>query len=74
MVIHGRFDVEVGSIVDIQFPANKLVNEQEPETNIDNRRSGKHLVTAVAHKFNIDKYQMALEVKTDGFGEAHAIE
>ena len=74
MVIHGRFDVEVGSLIDIQFPANKLVNEQEPETNIDNRRSGKHLVTAVAHKFNIDKYQMALEVKTDGFGEAHAIE
>ena len=73
MTIHGRFDIEAGSIVNLQFPANKLLNKEEPETNIDNRRSGAHIVTAVAHKFNIDKYHMALELKTDGFGEAHAI-
>lgn len=73
MQIHGRFDIEVGSIVDITFPANKLLNPTEPEDNIDNRRSGKHLVTAAMHVFKIDQYMMSIECSTDGFGEAHDI-
>ena len=35
MTIHGRFDIEVGSVVDIIFPSTKLVNPLEPEENIE---------------------------------------
>ena len=69
MTIHGRFDIEVGSIVDITFPNNRIPNEQEPETDIDNKKSGRHLVAAAAHTFRIDRYMMNIECCTDGFGE-----
>ena len=74
MTIHGRFDIEVGSIVDITFPSNKLVNPLEPEENIDNKKSGRHVVTAAAHTFRIDKYMMNIECSTDGFGEEASVE
>ena len=57
----------------ITFPANKLVNPTQPEDNIDNKRSGKHLVTAAQHIFKIDQYRISIECCTDGFGEAHDV-
>lgn len=72
--VHGRFDIETGSIVEIFLPSNKLQNKLDPEDIIDKKRSGKYLVTACAHKFNTDKYTLTLEVSRDGFGEEYAIE
>lgn len=72
--IHGRFDIETGSIVEVFLPSNKLQNKTDPNDIIDRKRSGKYLVTACAHKFNTDKYTLTLEVSRDGFGEEYAVE
>ena len=74
MAVHGRFDLEPGRLVNIVFPSNIVQNEQDPEKNIDNKRSGKHLILACQHSFKRDKYTVVLEVATDGFGEEYGSE
>ena len=74
MAVHGRFDLEPGRLVNLVFPSNIVQNKQEPENNIDNKRSGKHLILACQHNFKRDKYTVVLEVATDGFGEEYGAE
>lgn len=74
MAVHGRFDLEPGRIVNLIFPNNIVQNEQDPENNIDNKRSGKHLILACHHNFKKDKYTVTIEVGTDGFGEEYGSE
>ena len=74
LTVHGRFDISVGSIVEITFPNNKIANELEPAEDIDNKRSGRHLVTAAAHTFRGNKYMINIECSTDGFGEEASVE
>ena len=71
ITVPGRFDLEPGRLVNITFPSNRLQNEKEPEANIDNKRSGKHLILACHHHFKKDSYHCILEVASDGFGEEY---
>ena len=71
MVVHGRFDLEPGRCVDIVFPANRVQDSKNPDDNIDNKRSGKHLILACHHNFKRDTYTCVIEVGTDGFGEEY---
>ena len=68
--IHGRSDIEVGCLVSLKFPSNRPYNPEDPESGLDKKRSGRHLVTKVRHKINDrDKYVMLIECVSDGLGE-----
>lgn len=74
MTVAGRFDLEPGRLVHITFPSNRVQSDKQPEENIDNKRSGKHLILACHHNFKKDSYNCILEVATDGFGEEYGTE
>ena len=74
IIVPGRFDLEPGRLVNIVFPSNRIQNEKTPEENIDNKRSGKHLIVSCHHNFKKDNYNCILEVATDGFGEEYGTE
>lgn len=68
--VPGRFDIEVGSIVELEFTKTQLHDKKQPEEVIDKKRSGKHLVTKCRHMIKATgDYQLVLEVVSDGLGE-----
>ena len=73
--VPGRFDIEVGSIVELEFTKTKLHDKKQPEEIIDKKRSGRHLVTKCSHMIkDQDEYNLVLEVVSDGFGEEYNAE
>ena len=70
LIINGRNDIEVGSLVNLRFPSNRPFNPEDPDSGIDRKRSGKYLVTKCRHKVDErDKYTLVIEVVSDGLGE-----
>ena len=65
LVIKGRTDIEVGKTVDLQIMKNLIVDEANIDELLDDRKSGKHLVTALRHQFSNDKYRITMEVARD---------
>jgi hypothetical protein len=52
IVVPGRTDVEVGSLIDIVFPDVSPVDEKDITGHSDILYSGKYLITAIRHKIN----------------------
>jgi len=65
--IPGRFDIEVGSIVDLQINKNKIPDANDPDEWVDKRRSGKHIVTVLRHQFQPQhsRYSITMDVARD---------
>ena len=74
MSVAGRWDIECGSVIWLNFPTHKLQDKSSPESLIDNKKSGRYLVTACNHNFKSDKYTLTLEICTDGIGEEYGVE
>jgi hypothetical protein len=47
--VYGRFDLEVGSIVDLNINKNRVYTENDVDETKDERRSGKYIITALKH-------------------------
>lgn len=72
LVINGRNDIEVGSLILLKFPSNQPFNEEDPESGLDKKRSGRFLVTKCRHKIDDrDKYTLVIEAVSDGLGEEY---
>ena len=72
LVVNGRNDIEVGSLINLRFPSNKPFNEEDPESGMDKKRSGRFLVTKCRHKIDDrDKYTLVIEAVSDGLGEEY---
>jgi hypothetical protein len=70
--VPGRFDIEVGSIVELEFTKTQLHDKKQPEQIIDKKRSGRHLVTKCRHMIQAKgDYNLVLEVVSDGLGEEY---
>jgi hypothetical protein len=75
IVISGRTDIEVGSIMYISFPNPKPVEEGDTITDReDTLYSGNYLVSCINHKITILEHKMICEVLKDGFYSKKAIE
>jgi hypothetical protein len=72
LVVNGRNDIEVGSLITLKFPSNRPFNEEDPESGLDKKRSGTFLVTKCRHKIDDrDKYTLVIEAVSDGLGEEY---
>lgn len=70
LIVNGRNDIEVGSLIILRFPSNRPFNPEDPESGIDKKRSGRYLVTKCRHKIDDrDKYVLVIEAVSDGLGE-----
>lgn len=65
IVVPGRTDVEVGSLIDIVFPDVSPVDEKDITGHSDILYSGKYLITAIRHKINPIRHHMVMEVVKD---------
>ena len=59
--IKGRTDIQVGNTINITMVKNMIADENNPDEIIDERRSGKHLVTALRHQFVKGSYKIMLD-------------
>ena len=72
LVINGRNDIEVGSLINLRFPSNRPFNPEDPESGLDKKRSGRYLITKCRHKIDDrDKYTLVIEAVSDGLGEEY---
>lgn len=71
IIIHGRTDVEAGQLINVKFPDMEPPGESEiAQDKIDNRYSGRYLITAINHKINLLNHSMSMEVIKDSFDPA----
>ena len=49
--VHGREDLEVGAIVELEISKNMITQKQKTDEVVDDRRTGKHIVTNVRHQY-----------------------
>lgn len=69
LIISGRRDIQVGSVIDLDLNQNKPFTRNEISELNDKRRSGKHIVTALRHKFDGNRqYNLVLDVARDTMG------
>jgi len=74
IVISGRTDIEVGSIMYISFPNPKPADEGDTVADReDTLFSGNYLVSAINHKITILEHKMICEVLKDGFYSKKAV-
>lgn len=73
LAIPGRFDLSVGSLVNIEVNKNRVPDRNDPEEWVDKRRSGTHLVTALRHQFipSSSKYTITMDIARDTMDEDH---
>lgn len=72
LVVNGRNDIEVGSLINLRFPSNRPYNEEDPDSGLDKKRSGRYLITKCRHKIDDrDKYTLVIEAVSDGLGEEY---
>lgn len=72
LIVNGRNDIEVGSLINLRFPSNRPYNEEDPESGLDKKRSGRYLITKCRHKIDDrDKYTLVIEAVSDGLGEEY---
>jgi hypothetical protein len=68
ITVPGRTDIEVGVMVNFNYPDASPRNETDKNQNkLDDYYSGMYLVTAVRHKINSIKHMMILELVKDSF-------
>jgi len=70
MTVPGRTDIEVGCAISVLYPASgaKDTETKDIDTIFDPSLSGVFFVTAIHHKFNIDRHVMTLELIKNGLG------
>ena len=66
MVIPGRTDIEVGTLINIFHPNPSVIDESDIDTIIDPILSGMYLITAIHHKFDDNRHVITAEVVKNG--------
>lgn len=64
ITIPGRCDLEVGSIIEFQYPDTRE-HEISTESGLDPRYSGIYLITAIRHKINLKRHMIIMEMVKD---------
>lgn len=68
--VHGRTDLEVGKVINLDVPINQIMNPSDSKTDVKNKKmNGKFLITAIHHRFYHGMHKMHLEVVKDSFGD-----
>lgn len=70
IIIPGDFNMESGSLIDLNILKSADITEEQLEGETDLRDSilsGKHLVTSITHKFSSEGYFMTVTAKKDSF-------
>lgn len=75
LTVNGRFDLGVGSLVDLRLLKNRLATDDDVDDMADARRSGKHIITALKHiitrKQGTYEYLINFDCARDTMEEAH---
>lgn len=68
MVVPGRTDIEVGCAISVLYPSSSVTDDEtkDIDTIFDPSLSGVFFVTAIHHKFDVDRHVMTLELIKNG--------
>lgn len=70
--IHGRSDVEVGSLMYVLYPKSGEKTESDISKSIsDSYFSGLYIITAIHHKITLENHVMVMEIVKDSFGDVN---
>ena len=68
--VHGRTDVELGSMIYVHYPKSGPRQESDKNKDIkDPFYSGLYIITAIHHRITLESHSMAMEVIKDSFGD-----
>jgi hypothetical protein len=72
LVVHGRTDIKVGSVIKLTLPAFKEIVKGEIDSDdaVSDYYSGKYLITAIKHQITAGQHTMMMEVVSDSFVKA----
>ncbi len=73
--VAGDKDIQVGKTINVQYNRNIELSDKDTKSR-DDRRSGKHMIGAVKHRFHLIKnqYTQMIEVNRDTMDEDHEYE
>ena len=73
--VAGDKDIQVGKTINVQYNRNIELSDKDTKSR-DDRRSGKHMIGAVKHRFQLIKnqYTQMIEVNRDTMDEDHEYE
>lgn len=68
--VHGRSDVELGSLVYIYYPKSGPKDDGDKNKDMkDPFYSGLYIITAIHHRITLENHSMSMEVIKDSFGD-----
>lgn len=67
--VFGRTDLKVGNVVNVTLPKNATIGETNKTRIIDDKYSGKYLVTAIRHKIIGNQHDMIVECSKESTGK-----
>lgn len=70
--VHGRTDIELGSLIYVYYPKSGPKQENDKNTDIrDPFYSGLYIITAIHHRVTLENHSMTMEVVKDSFGDVN---
>lgn len=70
--VHGRTDIELGSMLYLMYPKSGPKNEDDKNKSIqDSQYSGLYIITAIHHKITMEHHSMSMEIVKDSFGDSN---
>lgn len=70
ITVPGRTDAEVGNVIQLYYPDSAPRDSSDKNNPVwDKLYSGRYLVTAIRHKFNLQRHVMTLEIIKDSFAK-----
>jgi len=68
--VHGRTDIEVGSMLYLIYPKSGEKTESDMVKSIsDTYFSGLYIITAIHHRITLENHSMTMEIVKDSFGD-----
>jgi len=74
--IPGDKEIQVGKTINLYINKNEIINVDDADKIKDHRKSGKHIITMIKHRFHLPKmqYTQMIEVNRDTMERPHADE
>ena len=74
--VPGDKEIQVGKTINLHLNKNEMIQVDKAEEAKDNRKSGKHIITMVKHRFHLPKmqYTQMIEINRDTMERDHADE
>jgi hypothetical protein len=67
--VFGRTDLKVGNVINVTMPKNASIDDGNKSRIIDDKYSGKYLVTAIRHKIIGNQHDMIVECSKESLGK-----